>query len=830
MIPVRRLILLYILSAAAWVFFSDRLLSLVITSSAQLDALQTVKGIVFVLASGTLIYIPISRQFQALQEANRQLQRQTRRLALIRELDKAILNAQSPQDVVNAAIKGVRDLTNCQRVSVMLLDKDDRLVEPITLDGKDVPGIRRGEIITAATFRGLEALKRGEIFHLTDLSVQTNRTPTEEARLQDGIRTFVNIPLLVHGRLTGSMNLGRNIPHGLSEEDINSAAEIATLLAIALQQAQLLETTRHENIELETLRQAGLHLTASLNLQDVLGQILTSGLNLSDNFDAAYIYLYRDNELVLGQALWANGNYGTPPLQPRQQGIHHTVARTGTMVLAEDIEHHPQFHGTDPQYTGAMIALPLKIGAQVVGVMSIYSMMPRSFTPSEITTVERLSDQAAIAIHNALLYEETQKTIRQLESLRQVSLYLTSQLELQPVLDVILKYTLAQTRADNAHIFIYDGEHLTFGAAMWGGQIQNKPFLEIRQNGLTYTVARTGKQIVVPDISRHVLFQDEPRQGALVGIPLRVQGKVHGVMNVSYNQAHDFTDQELYLMELVSDHAAIAIHNAWLHEELQRYTDTLEQHVEARTTELREANDMLTELDKLKNKFIADLSHELRTPVSSLKVRLYLLERSAPEQYPQHLAVMKDQLALLTEFIENVLDISRLDLTTNQVVFQPVYFNQVVQAVISAYQGPAEASGLALQTHLDPAVPPIQGAHNHLSQLVAHLVSNAIQYTKKGEITVSTYFDRPHNQVMLCVEDTGVGIESEDQPHVFKRFYRGKYAAQLIPGTGLGLSIAQEIAQLHGGSIEMDTKPGKGSTFCVRLPVDRPAQDKPLNA
>ena len=112
------------------------------------------------------------------------------------------------------------------------------------------------------------------------------------------------------------------------------------------------------------------------------------------------------------------------------------------------------------------------------------------------------------------------------------------------------------------------------------------------------------------------------------------------------------------------------------------------------------------------------------------------------------------------------------------------------------------------------------GEQNQLSRLVINLVSNAIHYSQEGQVKVSTYLD--HGQICLDVSDNGIGIDPEDLPHLFERFYRGRRVRQSrIHGTGLGLAIVKEIADMHEGVISIESEVGTGSKFCVQFPVIR---------
>jgi PAS domain S-box-containing protein len=255
--------------------------------------------------------------------------------------------------------------------------------------------------------------------------------------------------------------------------------------------------------------------------------------------------------------------------------------------------------------------------------------------------------------------------------------------------------------------------------------------------------------------------------------------------------------------------------------ELLTLNADLERRVGERTAEIIAANERLTELDYLKSKFISDVSHELRTPVMNLSMYLYLMEHDRAEKRARHLAVLKDQVIRLRALLENVLDLSRLDVRKGQNIFAAVDLNSIVEQVVFAHRPRTEVSGLALYCELAAGLPPVHGERNQLAQVVTNLLANAINYTPAGEIRISTTHDTARGHACLTVTDTGMGIAEEDLPHLFERFYRGRQASQSgIPGTGLGLGIVQEIVTLHGGQVEVESEIGRGSVFRVWLPLE----------
>lgn len=254
--------------------------------------------------------------------------------------------------------------------------------------------------------------------------------------------------------------------------------------------------------------------------------------------------------------------------------------------------------------------------------------------------------------------------------------------------------------------------------------------------------------------------------------------------------------------------------------ERQQMLVDLEQRVNERTRELAEANDRLKELDRLKSKFVSDVSHELRSPITNLALYLELLEHARPEKQSHYLTILKNQTKRLIQLVEDILNLSRLEAGKDDLVFSPVDLNAITRQVAVAHRLRAQEAGLILAFEPAPDLPSIVGDPNQLTQVVTNLVDNAINYTPEGTVSISTRLDSKTGQVCLAVKDSGSGIGSPDLAHIFERFYRGQYASDYsIPGTGLGLAIVKEIVDLHHGTVTVASAETEGTTFKVWLPL-----------
>ncbi|MFZ1509066.1 MAG: histidine kinase N-terminal 7TM domain-containing protein [Anaerolineae bacterium] len=309
---------------------------------------------------------------------------------------------------------------------------------------------------------------------------------------------------------------------------------------------------------------------------------------------------------------------------------------------------------------------------------------------------------------------------------------------------------------------------------------------------------------------------------AVACMPLLVDADAIGALWAG--RPHAFGEGDVRILTAVANIAASAIQRTSLYEEVQRYAGELEQRVAARTAELQAANEGLKELDRLKTKFVSNVSHELRMPLANIKLYLNLLSREREEHWQRNLQVIARETHVLSQLIEDLLDLSRLDMGKTPLALGPMNLNDLVEDLVEQRAGLLEERGLQLRAELDEALPLALGDRQMLMQVATNLMANAMNYTPSGgQVMMRTWVQRETEQiwVVLTVSDTGCGMSEEDQRRLFERFYRGEAARQTqAPGSGLGLAICQEIVERHGGRISVASAVGQGSTFSVRL---RPA-------
>jgi signal transduction histidine kinase/DNA-binding response OmpR family regulator/CHASE3 domain sensor protein len=229
------------------------------------------------------------------------------------------------------------------------------------------------------------------------------------------------------------------------------------------------------------------------------------------------------------------------------------------------------------------------------------------------------------------------------------------------------------------------------------------------------------------------------------------------------------------------------------------------------------------EVDRMKTEFVSLVSHEFRTPLTSIKGYSDLLTSGEAgelsEEQQEFLQVIQVNADRLMALINDLLDISRLEAGRVDLREVTVDIAPVIQGALLSLQLQVQNKQQQLVVNLDPAMPPVRGDAGRIAQILNNLLSNAHKYTRVGgTITIST--TRKENFVRVNITDTGVGLTAEEQVHLFTRFYRAKNpATQEVGGTGLGLSIVRMLVEMHGGKVSVQSAPGQGSTFSFTLPI-----------
>jgi Na+/proline symporter/nitrogen-specific signal transduction histidine kinase len=261
------------------------------------------------------------------------------------------------------------------------------------------------------------------------------------------------------------------------------------------------------------------------------------------------------------------------------------------------------------------------------------------------------------------------------------------------------------------------------------------------------------------------------------------------------------------------------------------YSRELEQksrELEAATTELRAANERLKELDKLKDDFVATVSHEVRTPLTSIRSFSEILRDNPdldPEQRQEFVSIIVKESERLSRLINDILDLAKMEAGTSEWHMADFAPRAVIEQALAATSGLfAKARHISLETRIAADLQPIRADADRLTQVIVNLISNAVKFCaqKDGRIQLEAWHDAGFLRV--DVKDNGIGIAKADQQKIFERFQQaGNTLTDKPQGTGLGLPISRQILQHFGGDIWVESEVGKGATFSFRVPLARSA-------
>jgi len=225
--------------------------------------------------------------------------------------------------------------------------------------------------------------------------------------------------------------------------------------------------------------------------------------------------------------------------------------------------------------------------------------------------------------------------------------------------------------------------------------------------------------------------------------------------------------------------------------------------------------DTLDRQEQLRRDLVADVAHELRTPIAILQAGHEALLDGVAEPTPAELGSLRDEVLRLGRMVGDLQELAAADAAALQLTLVECDLAEVTGDAAASLAGRFEAAGLTLRRELERVV--VRADRRRLRQLVTNLLTNALKFTAQGG-SVAVVVRPAGTTAVLTVIDTGVGIPADELPHIFDRFWRGRQAAQ-TSGTGIGLAIAAELARAHGGELEARSEPGHGTTITLRLPA-----------
>ncbi len=677
------------------------------------------------------------------------------------------------------------------------------------------------------------------------LNVGNVREHPEYIDLKGAGGSQLSVPIIIDDEVVAVLNIEHEANDAFDDEDKQTILALISIVASALD-------NRENNAALTALFNGVRALTRGFavdqKLQFVLSEIAKQAFALMQikarkpgafahvgiiqGSDLIYVAAYPSDVLNrFGQETYEkinldqfntydeNGNR-------RRIGISGYAVRMNSTQNVADVGQHDEYLqvNLDPRVPtrtiNSQLAVPINLpNREVVGVISIDHPSFAAFSKEDVDNIELLADIAAEAYR---VNRQNERQVRALSVLQQAAKRITDNLTLDDILLETANYAKKiverefTSEADYvSHLAVREGKYLVFrpehnDQAVYStfriAQSERVKFIDPEPGTRIGIVGRTAQQGIsqlVPDVSHDKDYFMIRPTGTQLSVPIFVAGQIYGVVSVEHNEPHFFSAEDKGTIETLAAQvgAVITILNS--------------RFEQAR----------LAERDKQRSLFISNVAHELRTPISQIANFIEGLSRQAYESFddPDYLTnlpiadrIVKEQ----RELVDRLLEEARAEGGALKALFSRYDLNQIIRDVVDTYLPRAGEKGLKFNVNMTFDEPLILSLDRFMiKRAIKNLVDNAIKYTDEGQVSIHVRVQ--DEQVLIDVEDTGIGIPEDEQAKIFDRMIRGEDAAvHERDGIGIGLDLARRYVDLHDGKI-MLTRSDKdqGSVFTISLPA-----------
>ena len=762
-------------------------------------------------------------------------------LELLQDIGGQIISAPKVDEVLQQIVSGAIRLTNTTSGVIYLISEDGKSVVksfqyPLDFDHPK-PRMDIEEGLTR------QVIRTGEVLEFPDVSQDARVNPA----LHNRVRSMIAVPLKLEQDVIGVLYLNDADHHDFTEIEKSLLSTLAGQAAVAVHNASLFEKEQQRANAMGLLQEVSARISATLDVEETLSVIIKGAMQLTET-ESGVIHLVDKSKTAVIRSYEFPGGFGHPSSRfSEKEGLTWEVVSTGQVIAVSDITTDDRVNPDMVEKgVAALIGVPLTVEEKTIGAFFLNDSEPREFTGYEEDLLSTLADQAAIAIENARLYDHISKNlerrIQELEVLTEIG-RTVSNLGIDEILEEIHTQSGKLMDVRNIQIAFYDEykDEVSFPLAYDAGkkvEAGHKDFRPRRRGeyryGLTeYVIDRGKAEFSEGDVwkwaeKRGIQLSEKIPTKSWIGAPLKVWDrerqaeKVIGLISIqSYEKEDAYDESDLRVLETMVNQAAVAIENARLYE-------TLEEKVEERTRQWKEAQEKVAAAERLAmmSDVAAEFAHRMNNLAGTIPLRVNMVRGHLDPEDARDSQVL-EQLDGVKKDAEQLLQAAQeIKRSTEVKAPEPIVVNDLLSIALErVWRSQPETGKITLQKDFAPDLPQLVIDRNRLLDTFVSVIRNAVEAMPNGgALAVSsrlgTLNDKPC--VEVAVSDTGVGIPKSDLPQIFGLFFTTKPG-----GLGFGLWRDRNFLKGLGGNIDVESEVGQGTTFTIKLPVAVDQEVKP---
>jgi len=749
-------------------------------------------------------------------ESKEEIVKLNQELSILNAISQTVNQSIDLDEILNKSVDKMMEMIDVHQASIYLLDDKKSELTLVVHRGfsKDLLEFMKHRKLGVGIIG--KAILSGEPLFIESYP---NHPDAFAPAIREGLKSVSIIPLKSRDKIYGTLNIGGKEVSEISSFEKDLFNSIGQIISGALERTFLYTENVRRLEELKSLYSISQEIASKLELKVILQRIMESAIELLgaesgsialwDNRKQNYsiVIVHRLPESLLGKEFF-----------PPWTGVIGEVIAKKSPAHWKDYENHPNgLKELESCHFKEVLGVPLIVREMIIGTMVISSSDPEvHFYQNEIDLLYNFAHQAAIAIGNAKLYEDSLAKIRQLTTLYEMGKTLSSTLDLDNLFKKALELLKDRLGYTACAILLLDREReeLYMKQALGANAEQLKKVkFRVGIDGIVGWAAKTGEFVYVPDVSKDSRYIP----GGLsikseAAFPLKARDQLCGVLNIESDELNGFDEEDLKTLSSFASQMSISIENAQLFSDLKQ---TLQ--------ELKQAQDQIVQAEKLRamGEMASGVAHDfnnvLAVVLGNIQLLLHQLDRLSPEEVREGLKVIErsskdgaETIRRIQEFTGVRRDREFVTLSLNEIVMEVVSITQ------PRWKDQTQKKGIqvGLTTQLGE-IPMIMGNPPELREVLTNIVFNAVDAMPKGGEVIITTQPQAEDWVEVRIADTGIGMTEE----VIKRVFDPFFTTKGVTNSGLGMSVSYGIIKRHGGEILIESKLGKGTSFVIHLPT-----------